>query len=131
MFKDSYEEEFKDLKQYDELSAFCCQILSDFTSWDKFQLAIQYVLSKGVVIHDTKWFDDIWHLQKCVKETKKTEFSSFLPHEKLAEYFSKGNNNSNHPELVKLVGFCFAIPTYTGNIESFVRNAESMVKREK
>jgi hypothetical protein len=36
------------VKQYDELPAFCCLSLSDFTSQGAFQLAIQYVLSKGV-----------------------------------------------------------------------------------
>lgn len=54
------------MKQYDELSAFCCLSLGDPTSWGKFQLAIQYVLSK-CVIDITKYSDDFCHLQKYVK----------------------------------------------------------------
>jgi hypothetical protein len=55
------------MKQYDELSAFCCLSLSDPTSWGKFQLSIQYVLSK-CVIDVTKYSNDFCHLQKYVKE---------------------------------------------------------------
>jgi hypothetical protein len=77
------------MKQYDELSAFCCLSLSVFTSWDKFPLAIQCVLSEGVVIDDTKCFDDFLS-SKCVRENKNPEFSSLLSHEEWVVFYSKG-----------------------------------------
>jgi hypothetical protein len=60
------------MKQYDEFSAFCCPRLSDSMLWDKFQLAIQYVLSK-CVIDVTKYSDDVCHLQIYVKENLKNQ----------------------------------------------------------
>jgi hypothetical protein len=55
------------MKQYDELSAFCCLGLSDPMSWGKFQLVIHYVLSKCVT-DNTKYSDDFCHLKKYVKK---------------------------------------------------------------
>jgi hypothetical protein len=59
------------MKQYDELSAFCHQSLRDSTSWDNFQLAVQYVFSKGVVIDNTKCFDDFCPLKSYEKDNEK------------------------------------------------------------
>ena len=66
------------MKQYDELSAFCCLSFSDPTSWGKFKLAIQYVLSK-CVIDVTKYSNDFCHLQKYVKESFKKIRIFFSP----------------------------------------------------
>jgi hypothetical protein len=44
-------------------------------------------------------------------------FSSLLSLYKWTEYFSKGNKAVSNPELLKVVQFCFAIPTCNGNIE--------------
>jgi len=33
------------------------------------------------------------------------------------EYFGKDNSVSGHPDLLKLVQFCFAVPTHNGNVE--------------
>lgn len=53
------------MKQYDELSTFCCLSLSDPTSWGKFQLAIHCALSKCIT-NVTKYSDDFCYLQKYV-----------------------------------------------------------------
>jgi hypothetical protein len=46
----------------------------------KFQLAIQYVPSDGVLIGDTKSFDHYCHLPKYIKENgKNSDFFRFLP----------------------------------------------------
>jgi hypothetical protein len=55
------------MKQNDELSAFYCLSLCHPTAWNNFELSIQCVLLKAVVLDDTKCFGDFYHLEKIYK----------------------------------------------------------------
>lgn len=122
------------VQQYNELSVFNCMSLRDSkcTTWDKFELAVQFVISRGVNINDGKCFDDFCHLQRYVKENEmNSEFSCLLSHEKWAQYFSADNNAANHSELLKLVQFCFSIPAHNGNVERVFSLMQSQWTKER
>lgn len=106
------------VQQFQEFSPLSCMCLNSTLTWDKFQLVIQYVISKGVHVDDGKCFDDFCHLKRFVAENENNErFSSLLAHAKWAGYFSSDSNAKKHPELLKVAQFCFAIPAHNGNVE--------------
>lgn len=59
------------------------------------------------------------------------EFCSLLAHEKWARYFSLDNNAINHPELLKVVQFCFAIPAHNANVERVFSLMQSQWSKER
>lgn len=88
--------------------------MSVYTSWDNFQLAVQYLQSEGDNIDDTTCFDASCCLQNCLRR-KKIRISSSPFHEKWVEYFSKGDNVSSQPVVLKLLECSFPLLANNGS----------------
>lgn len=86
------------------------------SSWSDVEVSLQYIRNKGVIIDDSKFFDQWCNLKKYMENLPANDTKNLL-HMKWVKYFNACVSDELYGELLKLAQYVFAIPCHNANAE--------------
>ncbi|GAB0202178.1 hypothetical protein GRJ2_002683400 [Grus japonensis] len=97
---------------FGELSHFQWMQLRAPPTWAEVEACIKYLADHGVMVDDSKCFDQFCHLTTFLKDYGSgIDFSTLQTHQKWVRFFSSSHSLGSHSELLRIAQVFFAIPS--------------------